>query len=87
MEFYWHRLRCSATGFPRPTIEWIRDDDKTIPNGAWNENSMIGETLNFTKVNREHMGLYICIADNGIPPSKNQTFQIDIHCKYVLTYL
>lgn len=27
------------------------------------------------------MGRYTCIADNGIRPTANQTFQIDVYCK------
>lgn len=29
------RLRCAATGTPRPHVEWRRADGKTISNGAW----------------------------------------------------
>lgn len=43
---------------------------------------MAGHTLNITKVNRVHMGTYRCIADNGIPPIANQTFQVDVYCEY-----
>lgn len=28
------------------------------------------------------MGLYMCIAGNGIPPTVNQTFNLEVHCKY-----
>lgn len=42
---------------------------------------MAGHTLNITKVNRVHMGMYRCIADNGIPPIANQTFQVDVYCE------
>ena len=29
------RLRCSATGSPRPIIKWKRQDGKVIPLGSW----------------------------------------------------
>lgn len=29
------RLRCAATGFPKPDIEWAREDGKTINTGTW----------------------------------------------------
>lgn len=32
------RLRCAATGTPRPHVEWRREDGKTISNGAWQGN-------------------------------------------------
>lgn len=44
--------------------------------------SMPGHTLNITKINRVHMGAYQCSADNGVPPSANATFLLEVHCKY-----
>ncbi|KFB48539.1 AGAP005849-PA-like protein [Anopheles sinensis] len=73
------RLRCAATGTPRPHVEWRRADGKTISNGAWEATSMAGHTLNITKINRVHMGAYQCLADNGISPPANQTFNIEVH--------
>lgn len=29
------RLRCAATGFPKPHVEWRREDSRTINVGAW----------------------------------------------------
>lgn len=75
------RLRCPATGFPKPSVEWVREDEKTIPYGAWEMSSLSGDTLNITKIHREHMGLWKCLADNGIGVA-NQTFQIDVYCEF-----
>lgn len=44
--------------------------------------SMMGHTLNITKINRVHMGTYKCFADNGIPPTANATFNIEVQCEY-----
>jgi len=44
--------------------------------------SVLGHTLNITHINRGHMGIYNCIADNGVPPAANQTFNLEVHCKY-----
>ena len=27
------------------------------------------------------MGLYVCEANNGIPPSAKEHFQVEVHCK------
>lgn len=29
------------------------------------------------------MGLYMCIADNGILPKANQSFQLEVYCKLI----
>lgn len=43
--------------------------------------SVSGHTLNIHKISRQHMGAYMCIADNGIPPAANQTFVLEVQCK------
>lgn len=49
--------------------------------------SICGKSLNLTHVNRIHMGVYECIADNGIPPQANQTFLLEVHCKFQLKHI
>jgi hypothetical protein len=44
--------------------------------------SVSGHTLNITRISRSHMGIYNCIANNGVPPAANQTFNVEVHCKY-----
>ncbi|XP_030749450.1 neurotrimin-like [Sitophilus oryzae] len=70
-------LRCAATGSPEPTITWKREDGELIklPNDTEVSN-ITGETLNLTKVKREHMGTYLCIASNGIPPSVSKRISL-----------
>ncbi|KAL3289099.1 hypothetical protein HHI36_003540, partial [Cryptolaemus montrouzieri] len=73
------RLHCSATGQPRPRITWLRMDNRPINRGAWQDIGISGPTLNITRVNRVHMGQYLCIADNGVPPPANQTFILEVY--------
>lgn len=40
-----------------------------------------GYTLYLPVVNRDQMGTYQCIADNGIPPQANQTFHLEVQCE------
>lgn len=82
------RLRCAATGYPIPHIEWRREDGKTISVGAWQASTIPGHTLNITRVNRVHMGSYQCMANNGIPPAASQTFGVEVHCKiYIISFI
>lgn len=32
------------------------------------------------------MGSYTCIANNGIPPQANATFNLEVHCEYKSIY-
>lgn len=41
-------------------------------------------TLNLTQVNRADMAVYMCTADNGVPPMANMTYVLEVHCKYFL---
>lgn len=41
------------------------------------------ESLVLKNISREQGGTYECVADNGISPSDQRTFKIDIKCKLV----
>lgn len=43
--------------------------------------SATGPALNITKIKREHMGPYLCIASNGIPPSVSKRIMVVVQCK------
>lgn len=75
------RLQCAATGYPPPTIVWEREDGRAIDWGKWKDNSKVGHSVNITKINRIHMGTYLCIADNAIPPTAKFKFQVEVHCE------
>ena len=50
--------------------------------------SVIGHTFNISVVNREHMGEYTCVADNGVPPRALKRVKLEVKCKYsdICTY-
>ncbi|KAF2901207.1 hypothetical protein ILUMI_04982, partial [Ignelater luminosus] len=73
------RLRCAASGMPKPHIEWKRTDGQLIHSGTHKAISIPGESLYLARINRVHMGSYQCIADNGIPPQANHTFHLKVH--------
>ncbi|BES91463.1 OLF [Nesidiocoris tenuis] len=72
------RMKCAATGHPKPLIEWRMMEKAAIGLGKWRETSIHGGTFNITRVTRDHMGTYMCIASNGIPPPANQSFVLDV---------
>lgn len=41
-----------------------------------------GEVLPLTKVSRNEMGAYLCIATNGVPPSVSKRIILDVECNY-----
>ncbi|XP_058820348.1 lachesin-like isoform X6 [Topomyia yanbarensis] len=73
-------LRCAATGSPAPAIVWRREggenislqDGELVP-------SIEGPTFSIPKVNRLHMGAYLCIASNGVPPSVSKRVMLIVH--------
>lgn len=72
------KLRCGASGTPPPVVQWSKTSGTAIPMGSWHVSSVIGQTMNITVVNREHMGDYICIADNGVPPQASYRFHFQV---------
>lgn len=72
------RVPCAATGQPRPDVVWRREDSHTIITGSWKTSSIAGKNLEFPAINREHMGDYLCIASNGVPPMDMKTAKVEV---------
>ncbi|XP_044599452.1 neurotrimin-like isoform X2 [Cotesia glomerata] len=72
-------LRCSATGSPSPNITWRREDSKMFLANDQKVKSVEGSYLRIIKVTRGHMGSYLCIASNGVPPSVSKRIMLIVH--------
>ncbi|XP_066991292.2 lachesin [Anabrus simplex] len=73
-------LRCAATGSPQPNITWRREGGEPIPMPNGQElTSVEGPVFNITRVNRLHMGAYLCIASNGVPPTVSKRIMLIVH--------
>ncbi|CAB0008084.1 unnamed protein product [Nesidiocoris tenuis] len=71
---------CSASGSPAPNITWRREAGQTIPTAEGQEAPSIdGVSFNLTRINRLHMGAYLCIASNGWPPSVSKRIMLIVH--------
>uniref|UniRef100_A0A1A9Z437 Ig-like domain-containing protein n=2 Tax=Glossina TaxID=44049 RepID=A0A1A9Z437_GLOPL len=79
-------LICSATGVPKPTVQWRRENLKDIVLRIESRERQVvktveGEKLVLGNVHRTDMGGYLCIASNGIPPSVSKRFDVHVNCK------
>ncbi|XP_019867358.1 neurotrimin-like [Aethina tumida] len=73
-------LRCVAKGSPEPSIMWRRETGEAIKLQSGEEVlSVEGPVLNITRVSRQQMGPYLCIASNGIPPSVSKRIMLIVH--------
>ncbi|XP_067127907.1 neurotrimin-like [Centruroides vittatus] len=77
-------LTCRATGNPPPTVTWRREDGQPVAVGNWQSTkpqdaTYEGEELSVTKVSRLHMGAYLCIASNDVPPSVSRRILLQVH--------
>jgi len=68
-------------------ITWRRDDGSplmlTVNNGALQRSdSFEGDVLNFMKVDRQHLGAYMCIAKNDVPPSVSKRIFLHVNCEF-----
>ncbi|XP_049531924.1 lachesin-like isoform X2 [Anopheles darlingi] len=70
-------LRCAAVGSPTPTIVWRREAGENI--SLQDGEQVEGPTFTIPKVNRLHMGAYLCIASNGVPPSVSKRVMLIVH--------
>lgn len=72
-------LRCVAVGSPEPEVTWRREDGQEIAFGRKKVASVKGPYLNVTKISRLHMGAYLCIASNGVPPSVSKRIVLSVN--------
>lgn len=60
---------------------------KVIKSSSWNYIVTVavyeGEHLNLTRISRTEMGVYLCIATNGVPPSVSKRVVVDVECKCI----
>ncbi|KOC61270.1 Lachesin [Habropoda laboriosa] len=83
------RLRCVATGTPKPVVTWRREDRKNITlwteNGVQRVESYEGEQLHLKSIKRQEMGSYLCIASNGVPPTVSKRYYVNVQFKPLIT--
>ncbi|XP_076174215.1 lachesin [Ptiloglossa arizonensis] len=93
------KLTCRAKGVPPPRVSWRREDGKNIiirkpfAGSALNQKSHVslvlqseyqGEELKLMKISRNEMGVYLCIASNGVPPTVSKRIFINVHFSPVI---
>ncbi|XP_042865342.1 lachesin-like [Penaeus japonicus] len=72
-------LRCTGHGFPMPQIKWRREDSNLIETSDGKKVQQLdGPELPLHQVSRTHMGAYLCIASNGVPPSVSKRITLDV---------
>ena len=65
-------LYCDATGFPDPNVIWTTDGDNDPVHSKW---------LNFSNINKDKSGDYICSANNTCGKVSSNVTSIDVQCK------
>ncbi|XP_041988937.1 lachesin-like [Aricia agestis] len=81
-------LRCAAHGVPTPTVVWRKEAGDLLPTANFTDthnSSVNGAVLHLTKVSRLHMGAYLCIASNGVPPSVSKRVMLVVHFPPIMT--
>ena len=67
-----YNLSCEVSGYPMPTVTWIKES---------NDQRSDGNILNFTNIKRSDSGDYRCEAENRCGKEvKNAS--INVFCKY-----
>lgn len=46
-------------------------------------NDLETDSLELERISRLHMGAYLCIASNGVPPSVSKRIKVSVDCKFV----
>eukprot|EP00094_Tigriopus_californicus_P006670 TCALIF_06422-PA protein Name:"Similar to Lac Lachesin (Drosophila melanogaster)" AED:0.14 eAED:0.14 QI:0/0.87/0.66/0.88/0.87/1/9/0/429 len=76
-------LFCKAYGQPVPTITWRKENGKQfiIKDGSTKKKvqEYSGEELHLHKIKRQDMGAFMCIANNGVPPTVSQRVVLNVN--------
>ncbi|XP_034934041.1 lachesin-like isoform X2 [Chelonus insularis] len=75
-------LECKATGHPQPKIFWRKEKGSILKRDRDNfehVKELVGERLEFIKVDRKQMGAYFCIAINDVPPGISKRVYLRVH--------
>ncbi|KAL0832136.1 hypothetical protein ABMA28_001600 [Loxostege sticticalis] len=81
-------LRCAAHGVPTPNVVWRKEAGDLLPTSNFSDThntSVSGAVLHLVKVSRLHMGAYLCIASNGVPPSVSKRVMLVVHFPPIMT--
>ncbi|KAK8782162.1 hypothetical protein V5799_016496 [Amblyomma americanum] len=71
-------FRCEASGNPEPKVTWRREDAQPFRIGDQKVTVYRGQELFFKRVSRSHMGAYLCLASNGVPPSISRRIFLEV---------
>jgi neurotrimin len=74
-------MSCEARGSPRPKIMWKREDNEMIRYKGGLVPSVDGNSLVIPSASRVHIGEYLCIASNGVPPSISKRIVLRVQCE------
>ena len=66
-------MTCSASGFPAPTVYWV----KTSNGDRFNKTELI-----FTNISRSEAGEYTCVASNPCNAT-TELAEVDVLCKFI----
>ena len=75
------KLSCEASGYPRPTMTWRREDGPILQrdNGLTHEVQVVeGTELILSIMTQSDMGTYYCIARNEVPPDISKRIVISL---------
>ncbi|XP_022663465.1 cell adhesion molecule 2-like [Varroa destructor] len=72
-------LRCHAGGNPQPKITWRREDSQVFNiERRHRATTHVGPELHLRGVSRKEMGIYICLASNGVPSSISRRIHLEV---------
>ncbi|XP_023336516.1 protein amalgam isoform X3 [Eurytemora carolleeae] len=76
-------LTCVAHGLPSPKVTWRREDKTSFKllshNIVQTVTKFVGGTLPLLDVRRQHMGSFLCIANNNVPPAVSKRIMVHVN--------
>ena len=81
-------LYCNATGVPKPSITWQKDNLTINPSADFRISiSQDGTQLNITNLNRTDIGEYKCVANNSEGSNTSTPATLTVKCMERILFL
>ncbi|XP_049766338.1 lachesin-like [Schistocerca cancellata] len=77
-------LVCRATGKPAPRVVWRREDGEPMlirsgPREVAKLDTVNGDELRLSRLDRRQMAAYLCIASNDVPPAVSKRITLNVN--------
>lgn len=75
------KLSCEVESYPKSTILWFYENNRTVP--LKTDNNVMTSIFTLKDADCFDTGFYTCVAYNGLGPNVTSALPINVFCEYL----